>query len=80
MAAKLGVVSGNTVADLEALDIRCHIYRGLSVCPSGVALQWPSLTNNNANRLVSGDEREFGDKLALVNVKISAADTASLGK
>lgn len=35
-----------------------------------------SHAGDDANALVSGDEREFGQELALVDVEIGAADTA----
>jgi hypothetical protein len=36
------------------------------------------LTDNNTNGLVSGNQRELGNELSLVDVQISTADTASL--
>jgi hypothetical protein len=78
VAAKLRVVGSDTVANLEALDVVGHGWATLLVLWSGHGDPLYPLTNNDTNCLVSRDQRELGDELALVDVEVSAADAAGL--
>lgn len=77
VAAELRVVGRNSVADLEAL----HIVRKCWACSVIWAichLFSKAPTDNLADGLVSGNQREFGDEFTLVYVQIGTADTAGL--
>lgn len=41
-----------------------------------VAKSWRKLTHDDTGGLMTGNQRELGNELALVNVKVGTADTA----